>query len=138
LRFSTVLYNTISSNQKLSSLYTRIFGSVKVHPEGLLTLKVEPLITGMNQLTVSVPQVTIENSSTPNNPIPITSTPVIITPSVPIPKSNTPKQSVILPNISKQHQTTMPTMPTISNTSQSMPTISSTSQPISLTLAIKS
>lgn len=30
LRFSTVLYNTISENQRLSSLYSRIFGSVRI------------------------------------------------------------------------------------------------------------
>lgn len=40
LRFSTVLYNSISSNQRLSSLYMRIFGSIRVTPEYNLTLKI--------------------------------------------------------------------------------------------------
>lgn len=55
LRFSSVLYNSISNNPRLGALYTRIFGAVRVNPvpdQTILTLKIEPLTTAMSQLTL--------------------------------------------------------------------------------------
>ena len=43
LRFSTVLYNNVSSNPRLGALYNRIFGSIRTDPMAPLTLKIESL-----------------------------------------------------------------------------------------------
>lgn len=71
LRFSIVLYNSVSNNQRLAPLYNRIFGSVRldnVSPQqylslststnesfggNCLTLKVDNLATSIKQLNIS-------------------------------------------------------------------------------------
>lgn len=57
LRFSMVLYNTINPHPRLTSLYARIFGSVRttetiVVNNTVMTLKIEPMITAMKSLTL--------------------------------------------------------------------------------------
>lgn len=56
LRFSTVLYNTISNNPRLGALYNKIFGGVRVETSGL-NLKVELNIIQqpMNPVTATIP-----------------------------------------------------------------------------------
>ena len=81
LRFSMVLYNAVSSNPRLGPLYNRIFGSIRVPlelcckpresqtenqvvPENrdrLLTLKINQVVSGMSNLTLT----------TPSTPLPI-------------------------------------------------------------------
>ena len=48
-RFSSVLYNTISNNPRLGTLYTKIFGSVRV----TTLLPIDSLIKGIQQLTIA-------------------------------------------------------------------------------------
>jgi len=62
LRFSTVLYNAISNNDRLGALYTRIFGSIK---SNILTLKIGSTPTkDISQLTIGINNMTLLPPST--------------------------------------------------------------------------
>lgn len=51
LRFSVVLYNSVSSNPRLGPLYNRIFGSVRFQHG--LTLSIDNVVNSMKQLNIS-------------------------------------------------------------------------------------
>jgi len=65
-KFSTALYSAISSHQRLLSVYTRIFGSIKIttnptiifqhEPPKILTLNINSLTSNMSQLKITSPK----------------------------------------------------------------------------------
>lgn len=57
MRFSAVLFHTISTKPRLPSLYDRIFGAVRVTPTGGLKLKIQPLT--LNATSVPIPKVEV-------------------------------------------------------------------------------
>lgn len=63
LRFSVVLYNSVSSNPRLAPLYNRIFGSVRFQ-QGL-TLKIDNVVNSMKQLNISAESKQLHLDSTP-------------------------------------------------------------------------
>lgn len=55
LRFSTVLYNTISNNPRLGALYNKIFGSLSNTTNAGMNLTIVPIIEKMSTLTINGP-----------------------------------------------------------------------------------
>lgn len=63
LRFSIVLYNSVSNNQRLGPLYNRIFGSVRFQ-QGL-TLRIDNVVDSTKQLNISDVQQETPKHTTP-------------------------------------------------------------------------
>lgn len=86
LRFSTVLYHTISTRPRLGQLFNRIFGGIQMNQGEGLTLRIQPLekpAVSLDAPVLKVPIPSAVNQST--NPIKETVT-LRIQPVIPIPK----------------------------------------------------
>jgi hypothetical protein len=69
LRFSAVLYRTISMRPRLGQLFNRIFGGIQMNQGEGLTLRIQPLERSPAELTTSMLKVPIPSAiNQPTNP----------------------------------------------------------------------